>query len=801
MTGDGSQAVPVEALSWRCDPADLGFATTAELPDIEDFVGQARATEALRYGVRVRDPACHVFVMGAPGSGRHALARQMLAAEAPRDRASSDWCYVNHFADPRRPRIVQLPAGRGAELRQDMLDLVADLDAALPAAFEADAYREQRARLDAEFEATVAASFERVKAEAGSAGVAIVETPQGVGVAPVRDGSVLSPEDFAALPEAERRRITGSIDRVGELLRAHVEQVPRWQRQRRQGIRELDRRTAGGAVRSVIEELKAKYATHTVVSQYLREAEDDLIDNARQFRRRETPPPLAFLDPEAGRDERKSRYAVNLLVESRDDRRAPIVYESNPTYQNLIGVIENVAQFGTLSTDFTMLRAGALHRANGGYLIIDAERLLAQPYAWEALKRALFAREVRIESLAQQLSLMTTVTLSPEPVPLDVRVVLVGSRLAYYLLNEFDPDFAELFKVPVDVEDDVDRTPDSLPAYARLLATLARQQGMRPFGSAAIARIIDHAARLSGDARKLSTRVRTLRDLLRESDYCAMQASRDVVAAGDVEQAIAQRERRLERLKLRMQEDIRRGHRHIETDGKTVGQVNGLSVIDPGGQAFAVPTRISATARIGDGEIIDIEREVELGGAIHSKGVLILSSFLAARYAAEQPLSLQASVVFEQSYGGVEGDSASLAELCALLSAVGDLPLSQAIAVTGSVDQQGRLQVVGGINEKIEGFFDLCAERGLTGEQGVIIPARNVQHLMLAKRVVDAVASGRFRVFALRSIDEAMQLLSGLHCGERQPDGSFPGGSVNALIETRLQHFAQRRQAFRAPES
>jgi len=487
-------------------------------------------------------------------------------------------------------------------------------------------------------------------------------------------------------------------------------------------------------------------------------------------------------------------------VENPSGGQRPVVYEDHPTLQNLVGRIEHMVHMGTLMSNFTLIRAGALQRANGGFLVLDALRVLNQPYAWEGLKRCLKAGVVRIESLSDLIGLGSTVQLEPEPMPLDLKVVLVGERLVYYLLSQYDPEFPALFKINADMESEIGRTPENTATYARLIATLARQAKLRPLSAPAVARIIEHAARLAGDAERLSTHTQPIDDLLRQADYFAARAEADTIGRDQVEAALAAQKYRNERLRLRYRDEMLRNQLLIATAGQHTGQINGLAVIQLGESTFAHPARITATVRVGDGEVIDIEREVKLGGPIHSKGVLILSSFVGARFGLGTPLSLKASLVFEQSYGGVEGDSASLAELCALLSAIAQLPLHQSLAVSGSVNQFGIVQPVGGINEKIEGFFELCAARGLTGEQGVLIPSANVCHLMLASEVVDAVRSGRFHIWAINSVDEALALLTGLPAGQADTDGNWLDGSVNCRIAAGLQELARLRQAFIHPK-
>jgi lon-related putative ATP-dependent protease len=487
---------------------------------------------------------------------------------------------------------------------------------------------------------------------------------------------------------------------------------------------------------------------------------------------------------------------VNVVVTRSEGSGSPVVYEDHPRQGNLVGRIEHVSEFGNLVSDFRLIKPGALHRANGGYLILDARRLLLEPYAWEELKRALRLRQIRIESLGQALGLVHTASIEPEPIPLDLKVVLVGDRTLYYLLAALDPDLLELFKVAADFEERVERSPQGEALFARFLATIARREGLRPLERGAVARLIEQGSRLAEDADRLSVRYEQLADLLRETDHLAGLAGRPASCAEDVQQAIDMQVRRADRLRERLQEDILRGTILIDTRGEQVGQLNGLSVLQLGGLCFGRPSRITARVRVGGGEVLDIEREVALGGPIHSKGVLILTGYLGARYSAERPLSLQASLVFEQSYSGVEGDSASCAELVALLSALAEAPLRQGLAVTGSVNQHGQVQAVGGINEKIEGFFDVCRAAGLSGAEGVLIPAANVKHLMLRADVLDAVARGQFQVYPIQTVDQAFELLAGIPAGERSAEGGFPEGTLNQRVEARLAAFAEKARAF-----
>jgi lon-related putative ATP-dependent protease len=623
----------------------------------------------------------------------------------------------------------------------------------------------------------------------------------GFAVAPVRDGTVLSPEDFQKLPEPEQRQTQADIEALQGELEQTVRQLPLWDKERRERVRDLNREVTMFAVGHLMDDLDAKYRGIPEIAAYLDAVEKDVIEHVDAF----LPPPAERPAPGSdGRPPRLSdgdrfrRYQVNVIVDGSAETGAPVVYEDNPTYMNLVGAVEHLAELGTLVTDFGLIRGGALHRANGGYLLLDAHKLLMHSFAWEALKRALRSREIRIETPAQMLSMVSTVTLTPQPVPLDVKVVLIADRWLYYLLSQHDFEFHELFKVAVDFEDDMRWDAETTAAYARLIATMVRREKLKPLDRGAVARAIEHSARLAEDSAKLSMHIGDLADIVRESDYWAGADGRAMIEARDVQQAIEAQRRRSDRVRERSQEMIQRGLVLIDTAGAKVGQVNGLSVLSLGSLTFGKPSRITAKVRLGRGEVVDIERQVELGGPIHSKGVMILSAFLASRYAGEHPLSLWASLVFEQSYGGVEGDSASSAELYALLSALADLPIKQSFAVTGSVNQHGDVQVIGGVNEKIEGFFDTCVARGLDGKQGVLIPAGNVTHLMLRRDVVEAAEAGRFRVYAVRTIDEGIELLTGVPAGQRDGAGKFPDGSVNRRVEDRLIALADQRRRFSA---
>jgi len=797
------ESLKPEALYRRCDPEQFQFKTSADLEDLKVSVGQARAAEAIEFGTGIHREGYNLFAVGPSGTGKFKMVNDFLKQRVAAEPTPSDWCYVNNFDDPQKPRALELPPGQAVGLRQAMEQLVEELRSSVPAAFETEDYRTRKQVIEEEVKEHHQRAFEGLRQESEKQSIALVRTPAGLVFAPMHEGEVISPEEFQKLSPPERERIEKEIAALQQRLQAGLRQAQQVEREGRDKVKALNQEVASFAVGHLIEELRKKYTAMPAVMEYLKAVREDVIENVEAF---VSPPesPLAALsgNPQAQQTRNQPffrRYLVNVMVDHSESKGAPVVYEDNPTYQNLIGQAEYMAQLGALFTDFVLIRPGALHQANGGYLVLDAYRVLSQPYAWEGLKRALRSGQIRIESLGQALSLISTASLEPEAIPLNVKVVLVGERLLYYLLCQRDDEFNELFKVAADFNEEMDRNPANQLLYAKLIAQLGRQENLLPFDRGAVARAIEHSSRIVGDGEKLSLHNRTLSDLLREADYWTRKEGSAVVAAKNVQRAIDAQVYRASRMRERYQEEIVRGTLLIDTQGAKIGQVNGLSVVQPGRFAFGHPSRITARVRLGRGEVVDIEREVELSGPIHSKGVLILSGFLGARYSSDRPLSLSASLVFEQSYSGVEGDSASSAELYALLSALAEAPIKQSLAVTGSVNQRGEVQAIGGVNEKIEGFFDLCRARGLTGEQGVLIPASNVKDLMLRRDAVEAAEAGKFRVYPVQTIDQGIALLTGLEAGERDSTGKFPEGSVNHRVEARLVALAEKRAAFGQP--
>jgi len=648
-------------------------------------------------------------------------------------------------------------------------------------------------------------ALEKLREEAQTHSIALIQTPGGFAFAPLKEGGeVISPDEFMRLDQEEQKKIEGEVSELQEALQRIMQQLPTLHREMQNRLKELNERVVEFTITPLMDELRGKYSDLETIARHLEAVQKDIVKNFEAFTQEEDGEGRQLIGAIMGiaSPERKAamnRYEVNVVVDNSEVLGAPVIFLDQPRYQNVVGRVEHVAQMGALVTDFTLIKPGALHQANGGYLIVDALKLLSEPFAWEGLKRALRKGEIAIESLGQVYSMISTVSLDPEPIPLKVKVVLIGERFLYYLLSSNDPEFNELFKVSADFEDDMARTPESALAYARVIAEVGRAEKLRPFDKQAVARVIEHGSRLVEDAHKLSTHMQSVTDVLREADYWAAEADRQTVTRQDVQQALDTQAIRAGRVQDRIQESVLNNQVWVETDGDVIGQVNGLSVYALGNHSFGRPSRITARVRMGSGEVVDIEREVDMGGPIHSKGVMILSGYLGERYAFERPLSLNATLVFEQNYGGVEGDSASSAELYALLSALSGAPIKQSLAVTGSIDQRGRIQVIGGVNEKIEGFFDVCKARVLTGDQGVLIPAANCRNLMLRQDVIEAAQAGQFHIYPVSTIDEGISLLTGIPAGEANESGEFPADSINGRVVARLSSFAEKQRQFGDP--
>ncbi|HPU01668.1 MAG TPA: ATP-binding protein [Bacillota bacterium] len=779
-------------LTYRCDPRKLPFQTTAEVPPLEGMIGQERAIKAMEFGLRIKRTGYNIFITGYTGTGRSSYALtavQQIAAQEPRP---DDWIYVYNFNNPSEPLALNLPAGEGAIFCRRVEELLDDLKQAIPKAFDTEDYERQKAALVKEFQQLRSERLEELNQAAMEQGFALKRTSAGFVTVPLLNGEQLSEEEYAKLEQPVKEELEKRSTAVQLKAMEIMRRIQSAERELKEKLKELDQRIAIAATGHLFNEILEKYSAFPKVQRYLKALQEDVLSNLSEFRtdEEEQPFPLAWLQRQ-GREQAELRYKVNLFVDHRETKGAPVVYETNPSYYNLMGRMEYENRLGAVVTDFTMIKAGALHRANGGYLILQANDVLSGLQSWEALKRTLKTKEIRIENLGEQFAMVTVSTLRPQPIPLQLKVIMIGSPLLYQLLYSYDEDFRKLFKVKVDFDVEMDLNDDNLSKMAGFIAYHCKRDRLRHFDREAVAKTIEYSARLAENQDKLSTRFNEIVELLYEADAWAGIEEEEVVRGDHVKKALAEKMERSNRYEQKILEAIEKGQLLLDFEGAKVGQVNALSVIDLGNYQFGRPSRVTCTVSPGRRGIINIERESKLSGKIHDKGVLILGGYLTRRYGSKVPLNLSASLCFEQSYSSVEGDSASAAELFALLSSISGIPLKQNFAVTGSINQNGEIQPVGGINSKIEGFYAACKIKGLTGDQGVIIPRANMKNLVLNEEVLEAVANGRFHIYAISSVDEGMELLTGMKAGSEQEDGSFPPGTINEAIISRLRGFGK----------
>ena len=790
-----------DALRRACAPHALGFASTKEVEPLDGTVGQARADEAISFGLEAETAGYNIFATGPVGVGKRTSLEAHLREHARHRHPSGDWVYLHNFGEPRRPLAVALPPGQGQTLGADMRRFLQDARRELAGAFESDTYARRRREVTEPIEREQETALAELREHAEAGGIALEPTPAGVVTVPLRGGQPMTPAEFAQLPESVRARYKDALEELGPRTQAFLTKTRGLQREARERLRALEREVALFAIGHLIDELKERYAQSSKLVEWLSAVADDVTENLEQLQAfgqegaGESPSSVLRALGEAP-EQALARYAVNTFVTHDGDGGAPVVPESNPTYPNLFGRIEHHGLLGGgFVTDHRMLRPGAVHRANGGYLMLPAAEVLTQPLVWSKLKEVLRAGQIRLENLAEQYALFPTATLTPEPIELDLKVVLVGSLSLYELAYTLDEDVRKLFRVKAEFDWRMPFDEEGVQGYASFLSAQVRDTGLRHFDAGAVARVIEHGARLAESRDWLTTRFVEIAGLAAEASHWASKDGSELVGAEHVELAIERKVHRSDLIEQRLLEMVAEGTLMLDLDGERIGQVNGLSVLDLGDYTFGRPVRITASAGPGRGALVSIERETELSGHIHDKGFLILSGYLRERYGGERRIALAANLTFEQSYEQIDGDSAASAELYALLSELAGAPLRQDIAVTGSVNQHGELQAIGGVNEKIEGFYRACKLNELTGRQGVIIPEANVKHLMLAAEVVDSVREGRFHVWSARDVDGGIELLTGLPAGVRGEDGRFPEGTLHARIADRLERWAQVAEA------
>jgi len=783
-------------LRYRCNPSTFDFDTTAQLEPLNRIIGQERAIEALKLGLGIKDAKnrYNIYVAGGPGTGKMSAVEHFLSRASADEPQPPDLCYVHNFENPYSPKYLELPAGKGCELRTDLEQHIKRLQREVPKVFESDEFKARIKKITDRYGEQRNALLEEMESKARALGFAIQRTPIGINTLPLRDGGEpLSQEEYDALPEKKRTASRENQSEVQSLIQEQLQDVARLDEERESEVKELAKEAVLFMMEPHFAQLKSRYEGLEKVLEHIDAVKNDIVDNLESFQNAgPKKPQLPFPMPQA---DPFKKYAVNLLVENSETEGAPVIVEQNATYPNLFGAIERKVQMGVAVTDFTMIKPGSLHRANGGYLVLDANNLFRLGISWEALKIAIKRREIRIEDPWQMMGYSTTEGLRPEPIPFRIKLIIIGSPYIYELLHYYDEDFAKLFNVKADFGMETERTPEREQELAQFLNSCCTQDpSILPFDPSGVARMIEHATELTGDRTKLSCQFGTLISIVKEAAYWARTDGSDIVTGQHVTRALKEKDYRRDRIDERIREMIARDHLFVDTQGEATGQVNGLAVLQIGDYMFGKPSRITAAVQAGKAGIVDIEREAKLGGSTHTKGIMILRGYLGERFAAEKPLSFSASLAFEQSYSMVDGDSASSTELYAILSALSGFPIRQGIAVTGSVNQKGEIQPIGGVNEKVEGFYRVCKAKGLTGDQGVLVPSANLDNLMLDEEVVEAVEAGRFHVYAVETVEEGIEVLTGIPAGRRGEDGAYPEGTIFAHIEERLEHMREAQE-------
>ncbi len=791
------EKLSVDDLRVTYDREEIDFKTTHDVAPLEGMIGQERAVRATDFGLRIKRPGYNIFMTGLTGTGKSSYAQSIIKKMAEDEPVPDDWVYVYNFDQPGEPIALNLPAGKGHDFCRHIEELLEDIKENIPKAFDGEEYEKQKAVYVQEFQEKRSELLEELNKAAQEKGFALKRTSSGFVTIPLQDGEQISEEAYAELDQEKKDELEKKSSEVQLKAMEIMRRVQNVEKEMREKLKELDQRIGLAAIGHLFEELMEEYNEYPKIKKYLEAYREDVLSNLADFRSDDDGQqnPLMMLQQQS-QEQSEKRYTANLLVDNREASGAPMIYETNPSYYNLVGRVEYESRMGSMVTDFSMIKPGSLHRANGGYLILQARDVFTSIQSWEVLKRVLRTKEIRIENISEHFGLVAMSTLRPEPIPVSIKVVMIGIPLFYHLLYHFDEDFRKLFKIKADFDTEMDRADNNVNLMASFIAYHCREKNLRPFDSEGVTEIVSYSTRLTENQKKLSTRFNEIVDLLCEADAWAELEGADVVGSSHVEKALDEKIYRSNQYEQKLMEAIKEGQILLDLDGEEVGQVNALSVIDQGDYRFGRPSRITATTYLGRKGIINIERESDLSGSLHSKGVLILSGYLGMRYGSLTPLNLTASLCFEQSYGGVEGDSASAAELFSLLSSLAEVPLRQDLSVTGSVNQKGEIQPIGGVNSKIEGYFMACKALGLNGKQGVVIPEQNRKNLMLKKEVVEAVENGRFNIYAIKTVEEGMNLLTGLEAGELTEDGTFPEGSLNEKVLAKLKSFNEtmRRQ-------
>jgi len=780
-----------EDLKRKCKSDDLSFETTKEVPPLEGIIGQERAKKALEFGLKIRSDGYNIYVSGISGTGRTTSVEQAIKKLAKNQPVPDDWVYVHNFTNPDTPKALRFPPGKANIFKKDMDSLINDLKLEIPKVFEGEIYLEHKNQILKEFQNKRNTLLDQLEESAKRAGFQIKQTPSGILFIPTVEGKPLTEEEMEQLTDQAKEEIRKKQEMLYEQLEEILRQIRQFEKETKEKLSQLEKDTARYILSPKIEELKEKYFQQEEIVEYLEEVEKDIIENVDEFKEKkevEILPGLKLPEKESS----LFKYKVNVLIDNSRTKGAPVIKETNPTCYNLCGRIEYKPQLGAMVTDFTMIKPGALHKANGGYLILQVLDILKNYLSWETLKRALKNKQVIIEDLNEQFRLINTPTLRPEPIPLETKVILIGQPIFYYLLFYYDEDMKKLFKVKADFSTIMNRDKKGIEDYAAFIGKICRDEGLKHFDKTAVARIIEYGSRRVEDQTKLTTRFIEIADIIRESNFWAEIENSEIVTEKHVKKALEEKIYRSNLIEKRIEELIKEGTIMVDVDGEKVGQINGLSVITLGEYSFGKPSRITATISVGRDGVINIDREVKLAGTIHNKGFLIINNYLKEKFGKNKTITFSGSICFEQLYEEIEGDSASSTELYLLLSALSDLPIKQGIAVTGSVNQKGEIQPIGGVNEKIEGFYYTCKSIGLTGNQGVIIPEKNVKNLMLNDEVIEAVKNGKFHIYAVKTIDEGIEILTGVPTGKLQKDGTYPENTVNYLVAKKLDELTEK---------
>jgi len=798
------KSLPISDLRRFCDPKSLKFKSTAELPALEHIIGQDRALNAITFGLEIKSHGYNLYALGPVGTGKATIVRKFLEKDAKNQPVPDDWLYVNNFDDTDKPHAINLPVGKGRQFKDDLDRLVEELQSEVPKAFEGKEYERAQQSIEEEFQKRSKELFQKLDKKAARRGFRLMQTPQGIAAFPIVDNKVITPDQQEQLDDKKLEEIEKNREILVSGMRDTLKRIEELQKEGKERVHELDQRVVGFSINHLINDLKDKYASYKCVLNYLSEAQKHLLKNVAAFKQlkqmqqmsQQQKTSMSLLMGPGTEEPTFDEYRANLIVDNSKTEGAPVVFEKNPTGPNLIGRIERQGYFGTLVTNFRMIKAGSLHRAIGGYLIIEVLDLLTKPFAWHIIKRALKNREIVIESMEEAIGALITRTLEPAPIPLDTKVILIGDPYLYHLLFNLDQEFKDLFKVKADFASQVDWDNEIPNHYAQFIGTICNEEKLMHFAPSGVAKVVEYGSRLVENQKKIATKFGDIVDIVRQSSYWAKKNGNKYVQDSDVKKALDEKIYRSNRIEKRLQEMIEEGTIFIDTEGKVVGQINGLSVLQMGDYSFGKPSRITARTFVGSGGVVSIDREVDLGGPIHNKGAMIITGYLGGKYATHNPLIFSASLTFEQLYDDVEGDSASSAEIYALLSSLSNLPLKQDIAVTGSVNQRGEIQPIGGANEKIEGFFELCKVRGFTGKQGVMIPASNVKHLMLKEEVIDAVKADQFHIYAVSTIDEGIEILTGVSAGTCTGQKGYPKNTVNYAVQNRIIELAKTASEF-----